>query len=92
MAVYVDNLVPCTPSKNWQYKKSCHLIADTDKELHAFAECIGLKRSWFQKNSSIDHYDLNASKRIQALRNGARQLNNKHMAKKIREARRLKNG
>jgi hypothetical protein len=88
MAVYIDNLVMAVPNKNWPYKKSCHLIADTEKELHAFAECIGLKRSWFQENSSIDHYDLTASKRVQAVKNGARQLSMKQFVKKMREARR----
>lgn len=90
MAVYVDNLNPCIPNKNWPYKKSCHLIADDEKELHAFAECIGLKRSWYQKNSTSSHYDLNASKRVQAVKKGARQLSNKQMAKKIRESRNRK--
>ena len=87
MAVYVDNLIPCIPNKKQPYKKACHLIADTEEELHAFAKSIGLKRSWYQENSSIDRYDLNASKRVQAVRGGARQLSNKQFVEKMREAR-----
>ena len=90
MAVYVDNLIPCIPNKNWQYKKSCHLIADTEKELHEFALSIGLKRSWYQGNSSISHYDLTASKRVQAVRGGARQISRTQFVDKMRKARNRK--
>lgn len=90
MAVYVDNLKPCVPNKNWHHNTSCHLIADDEKELHKFAQSIGLKRSWFQTNTTIDHYDLTAGKRVQATNAGARQLSNTQMAKKIREARHRK--
>ena len=59
MAVYIDKL------RNWGWRlgPSCHLIADTNEELHAFAAEIGLKRQWFQAKASGPHYDLTAWRR-----------------------------
>ena len=71
--VYVDWLC----SHGWvlrgQTVQSCHLLADTIDELHAFAAKIALKRSWFQ-DGSAPHYDLVASKREAAVRLGATEL------------------
>lgn len=48
------------------YKMS-HMIADTDEELHAMADRIGVARRWFQG----DHYDVTMTKRAEALKAGA---------------------
>lgn len=80
MAVYVDNvMIPARVgriSARW-----CHLIADSQEELHAFAESIGLKRSWFQpgkpflgKPSRHWHYDVTESKRRLAVAKGAQEI------------------
>ena len=44
------------------------MIADTEAELHAMAEKIGLRRSWFQSppKSSMPHYDI-GTERIRRL-------------------------
>jgi hypothetical protein len=68
--VYVDQL----RDWGWRLGPSCHLIADTNEELHAFAARLGLKRAWFQAKSSGPHYDLTASKRAIAVRLGAVEL------------------
>jgi hypothetical protein len=53
-------------------KESCHLMADTEDELHAFAARLGMKRSWAQKPGTWTvHYDLTPPKRAQAIRLGA---------------------
>lgn len=66
MAVYVDReQIP------WRGKLWCHLVADTLDELHAFAEALGLKRSWFQERASYPHYDVTMSVRERALKRGA---------------------
>ena len=70
MAVYVDQL----RDWGWRLGPSCHLIADSNEELHAFAAKIGMKRAWFQAVSSGPHYDLTASKRQEAVRLGAVEL------------------
>ena len=44
-------------------------------QLHAFARQIGLKRAWFQdKPNGLPHYDLNPNKRVQAVKEGATQV------------------
>lgn len=50
----------------------CHLTADTEDELHAFAAKLGMKRAWFQgPPHHRPHYDLTPGKRLQALGLGA---------------------
>lgn len=44
-------------------KQSCHLMADTSDELHAFAARLGLRREWCQHQGRVlEHYDLMPSK------------------------------
>jgi hypothetical protein len=65
MTVYVDAVfIP------YGRMKMCHMIADTEDELHAMADKIGLKREWFQGGSK-PHYDVSKGKRIEAIRHGA---------------------
>jgi len=77
MAVYVDKL------RNWGWRlgPSSHLISDAtpgdNAELHAFAEKIGLKREWFQRSSSVPHYDLTAGRRATAVKAGAIELDDR---------------
>ena len=67
MAILVDELreypdVPL-PFTTW-----CHMATDGPfEELHAFAERLGLRRAWFQR----DHYDLPPHGRAAAVRLGA---------------------
>jgi Protein of unknown function (DUF4031) len=78
MTVYVDNYrVPATVGRikgRWS-----HLFADTQEELHEFAQSIGLKRSWFQPGKPICgkpsrhwHYDVTDSMQDRAIKAGAR--------------------
>lgn len=50
-----------------------HLTADTDEELHAFAENIGLRREYHQPSPphSRSHYDVTEGKRRLAIKRGA---------------------
>lgn len=86
MSVYVDT----EAAHGWQLRgrniRSCHMIADTQEELHAMAERIGLKRSWFQAKSS-PHYDLMPEWRRSALRHGAIWLRRPAFVAKLRELR-----
>ena len=48
-----------------------HLVSSNLKELHEFAEKIGLKKEWFQ-NKKYPHYDLTSKKIVgKARKNGA---------------------
>ena len=82
--VYVDVLSPCLRNKNWKYDKSCHLFADTVTELNIFAQSIGLKLSWFQGHTYFPHYDLTANKRLQAIKNGAKEVDKRFIANFIK--------
>ena len=68
--IWVDPLVDW----GWRLGPSCHLLADTADELHAFAHRLGLKRSWFQDHPRHPHYDLTAGRRRHAVGLGAVQL------------------
>jgi hypothetical protein len=52
----------------------CHLIADTDDELHQFAKQLGMKQAWFQtdpRRPYRSHYDVTEALRRQAITLGA---------------------
>ena len=60
-----------------------HMIADSEEELHAMAQAVGLRREWFQG----DHYDLVPSKRVLAVRLGAVALDRRAFGAKLRQLR-----
>lgn len=68
MAVYVDDV-----RHRFGRMIMCHLWADSEAELHAFAARLGLKRSWFQQppKASWKHYDISLSVKAKALQLGA---------------------
>ena len=65
MTVYVDDM-----RAPFGRMIMCHMVADTDDELHAMANKIGVARKWFQR----DHYDIALSKRSLAITEGAKQI------------------
>jgi hypothetical protein len=66
VTVYVDDMR--APLRVGKYTLiMCHMIADTEAELHAMADRIGVARKWHQG----DHYDIALSKRVLAVRAGA---------------------
>lgn len=66
MTVYVDDMYRGTLGKFGRMRMS-HMFADTEEELHAMADKIGVARRWYQG----DHYDISMGKRDLALKNGA---------------------
>jgi hypothetical protein len=70
MTVYVDDmyLYPMGQFQRGRFTyKMSHLIADTEAELHAMADAIGLPRKWYQG----DHYDVNMTMRRKCIAAGA---------------------
>lgn len=57
----------------------CHMIADTDDELHAMADSIGVARRWHQG----DHYDICLSKRALAVHYGAQELTRMQLGRMV---------
>jgi hypothetical protein len=70
MAVYIDETRLWVGSQDTPWS---HLFADTDDELHAFAAKLGLDSECFElgKHPWLNHYDVTAGKRQQAIRLGA---------------------
>lgn len=68
MTVYVDDV-----RHEFGRMVMCHMWADTEDELHAMADRIGLQRRWFQQppKASWKHYDISLGKKDLALQNGA---------------------
>jgi len=54
----------------------CHMIADTEQELHAMADRIGVRRKWYQG----DHYDIALAKKKLAIAAGARLITIRQLA------------
>lgn len=79
MTVYVDNAK--IPFRGFLM---CHMFADSLEELHAMADKIGLRRSWFQVGTNLEHYDVSLSMRALALQHGARLINREQMRALIR--------
>ena len=71
MAVYVDNM-----KARFGRLIMCHMIADTEEELHEMADAIGVSRRWWQspESTSGSHYDIALSKRALAIKSGAREV------------------
>lgn len=68
MTVYVDDM-----AASYGRMKMCHMLADSDDELHAMAAKIGVARRWWQspEKTSGSHYDIALSKRALAVAAGA---------------------
>lgn len=68
MAVYVDDM-----NAAYRGMRMCHMLADTDAELHAMADRIGVSRRWWQspEKTSGSHYDICLTKKALALAAGA---------------------
>lgn len=83
MSVYVDDAkIP------YGRMKMCHMLADTEDELHRMADRIGVKRRWFQQQASVPHYDVSLSKRRLAVEAGAVELGRRDVGKLVQRLRR----
>lgn len=77
MSVYVDDM-----RAKYGRMIMCHMIADSDEELHAMAARIGVSRRWWQSphKSSGSHYDICMSKRELAVSLGAIEITLRELA------------
>ena len=73
MSVYVDDVfIP------FGRMRMCHMIADTEQELHAMAVLLGLRSEWFQ-DKKYPHYDISKAKRAEAIRHGVIEVSVKEL-------------
>ncbi len=81
MSVYVDDMR--APFKSGRRTLiMCHMLADTDAELHAMAEKLGISQQHWQRppKASTSHYDIAQSKRALAVKYGAIEVSMEQMA------------
>jgi len=81
MAVYVDNMRASLKVAGRNYVM-CHMLADTDDELHAMADRIGIDRRYWQAppKVSASHYDITQTKRALAVKAGAIEVSMQQLA------------
>lgn len=80
MTVYVDDMKAA-----YGRMVMCHMIADTDAELHEMADRIGVARKWHQAPPHHhSHYDIAQSKRSLAIAAGAVEITRKECASMVR--------
>lgn len=83
MSVYVDDM-----RAPYGRMIMCHMVADTDEELHAMADKIGVQRKWHQKAGTVhSHYDIALSKRALAVKHGAIEINWRQLAQMLKARR-----
>lgn len=77
MAVYVDDM-----EATYGRMIMCHMIADSDAELHEMADRIGIARKWHQAppKVSTSHYDIAKSKKALAVSFGAIEITDRQTA------------
>lgn len=101
MSVFVDALFECESRDAQAFRvgarnghRWCHLIADTDDELHAFASRLGMRRAWFQAppKASHPHYDLTPGRRAKAVALGAFEVDDRTLAQLMRAHRAIRSG
>lgn len=78
MVVYVDNMYKY-PIGRYRGMRMSHMIADTEAELHAMADKIGVSRRWYQG----DHYDISYNKRQLAIIHGAVEITLRELSHKV---------
>jgi hypothetical protein len=68
-----------------------HMVADTNEELHAMADKIGVARKWFQgaPKHILEHYDICKSKKTLAISFGAIPMSDREIVKKFKLAEKL---
>ena len=75
--MYVDIAIWERHDRRW-----CHLLADDEAELHAFAAGLGIERRRFQTRPErpwIDHYDIDEPRRSAAIERGAIELDRREV-------------
>ena len=58
-----------------------HMAADTLNELHQMAHSIGIDLKWFQDKPNKPHQDICKTKKVLAIQNGAKLVDDKEIIK-----------
>ena len=83
MTVYVDDM-----KAKYRGMTMCHMLADSDEELLAMADKIGVERRWHQFPCSFkSHFDIAMSKRALAVAAGAVEVDWRFVGRLMNERR-----
>ena len=84
MAIYVDDM-----KAGFGQMVMCHMIADSTEELIAMAVAIGVKTKWLQKHGTTsEHFDICLAKRKLAVEQGAIEISQMDLGRKLLARRR----
>jgi len=84
VSVYVDDM-----RANYGRMVMCHMVADSESELLAMADKIGVARRWHQfPGTPKSHFDIALSKRRIAVAHGAIEISQRDLGLIIRSRRR----
>ncbi len=83
MTVYVDSM-----KAKYRNMIMCHMLADSEKELHEMADKIGVNRKWFQ-NHDTPHYDICLAKKKKAMEFGAELCDRRKVVEIIKKYRNI---
>lgn len=76
MTVYVDSM-----RARFGRMVMCHMMADSEEELLAMADKIGVQRKWYQRpgihKTGTPHFDICMTKRALAVSHGAIELDHR---------------
>ena len=81
MSVYIDKM-------NAKYGRMimCHMLADTEEELYAMAEKIGVNKKWVQYPGTYKmHFDICLAKKEKALTLGAVEISQKELKQLLKK-------
>lgn len=83
MPVYVDDM-----RAPYGRLIMCHMVADTEEELLAMADKIGVARRWHQyPGADKSHFDICLSKRALAVAAGAMEIEGRQTVELVRQKR-----
>ncbi len=82
MSVYIDNLMEIRGRM-----VVCRMMADSDAELHAMADKIGIERRHWRERAGgfASHYEIGLSKRALAVKSGAVEVSARRMFHMLRD-------
>lgn len=85
MTVYVDDMYK-HPMGRYGRMNMSHMYADTEEELYAMVDLIGVQRKWVQYpgvGRSRTHFDISQAKRELAIQHGAVPLTMRELARLV---------
>jgi len=83
--IYVDDLRKTEKTKRFPFTWGCHLLADSQEELYDFARNVMWIPAYKMLRSPLPHYDLSPAQRRIAINNGAIDITEEQVKKKIQE-------